>query len=552
MRSSFKLYIFTLLLTFAGCFHAHSQSLGSLVINEIMANPNNVASLPAFEYIELYNNSSETIELSSIILFINNNQTSLPAYKIAPSQYIILCSSESANDFARFGNAISPVRWFALTNTAASIRIVKDNVTLDEVSYRDNWYNSSSKRNGGWSLERINPNWQCNTNLNWSATNSLNGGSPGKPNTILDKNFSPSLSFDNYKITNNSISLRFNMDNIYFSDLRAESFHIDNGIGQAQNLRIEDDQIILSFTKNLDRQQLYTLRIADLKMCNITLPPAEFELFEQSELKKNDLIINEILFNPKEVGVDFVELYNNSESPINLQHFKLGNRTITDQFLLLESKQHIAITTNKKSILLDYPTAVEDHIFETQSLPPYPNQQGTVTLFSNHSVLLDSIYYSADMHSSLIIDPKGISLERIAAHSKEFHSASTLRGGATPGYKNSTDELDIQKNQLFLSSKTFSPNGDNFEDYLEINYELDAPDYIISVEIFDEKGRIIKKLAHQNHAGTHGKITWDGKNETGQISRTGHYVLHAQIFNKTGKKYTFKQTFVLIQQLIKL
>jgi hypothetical protein len=99
------------------------------------------------------------------------------------------------------------------------------------------------------------------------------------------------------------------------------------------------------------------------------------------------------------------------------------------------------------------------------------------------------------------------------------------------GYQNSTMELNIPLNKIYLTSKTFSLNDDGYEDELEINYELIHSNYIISVEIYNEKGQLVKKLAHQNFTGTQDRIIWDGKTDAGQRSARGHYISLAQIFN---------------------
>ena len=549
MRSLVKLYFITLILFLFPYYKGMAQTAPSLVINEMMINSNNVASLPSFEYIELFNNSQQTIDLKTITLHINNNQQLLPNYKIAPNQYVILCSQESTTQFSRYGNAVPLQRWYALNNTAATIQITQNDNLLDEVTYRDNWYNSSSKRNGGWSLERINPNWNCNINLNWSATNSLTGGTPGKANTILDKKFIPKPHVTHYQIIQNRVNIRLNLAISYFSNIEEATFYLDDGIGNANQIVHLDEQIELTFPKNIDPQKLYTLKITGLKICNLLLTDFQTKLFEQQDLKAGDVIINEILFNPKEGGVDFVELYNTATFPINLQNFRLGNRIILEEFYLLAPNQYLAVTTNKKTIKQHYPNAVDENILEISSMPPYTNQQGNVTLYTPQNTLLDSLYYTASMHAAHLIDPKGVSLERTSIVQPAFHSASTLHGGATPGYQNSTMDIAIGQNKISLASKTISPNGDGYEDQLEIIYELVDPNYIINVDIYNDKGQLIKKIAQQNLAGTHGRLVWDGTNNFGTPCAKGHYICLTHIFNHEGKTQNFKQPFVLINSL---
>lgn len=549
MRSILKLFLFWLILLFTPLLKGWSQPVDRLLINELMINPNNGASLPPFEYIELYNNGSTAIDLGNITLHINTNQISLPTHHLAPRQYVILCSPESVNEFARFGNAIGLSRGYALSNTGATVKLTTNDEILDEVSYRDSWYNSSSKRNGGWSLERISPEWKCNINLNWSATLSLSGGTPGRSNTVWNKDFAPTLQIQHYHIQQNKVEIRFQIDAALLDIASLNSFSLDEGIGEATDVHVSNGSIILTFAKVVDPQKLYTLQFNGLKLCNLAIASFESKLFDQKEIQRGDIVINEILFNPREGGVDFVEIYNNTDYSINLQNFKLGNRTITSDFYLLESHQHLAITTHPDVLVQHYPQSHRQNILQTAALPPYVNQQGIVTLYSDRDILIDSVYYNSNMHSWHLVQPKGVSLERLTPQKPLFHSASTLVGGATPGYQNSTDDLGLQQNNIHLTSKTVSPNGDGYEDELEINYELMQPNYIIAVEIYNEKGQLMRKLAHQNLAGTHGTLTWDGRNENGQPCVKGHYICYTRIFNHNGKTEQFKQPFVLIYSL---
>ena len=545
MRFSIRLYLIVGIALFA-FQKGISQNATTLVINELMINPNNVATLPTFEYIELYNNSEKTIDLSTVTLFVNNNQQILPTYLLAPSQYIILCSEESANQFARYGNVLPLTRWYALNNSGAHIQLSHDNTVIDDVSYQLSWYNSTTKRNGGWSLERINPDWTCNLPNNWSATNAPNGGTPGKVNSIVDFNHYLHLQIEKYTISGNEIEIKFNVPALYFVNPIPSNFNIDNGLGIPKEVQITNDALKLIFNEDIEKQKILSLYISDIHLCNVYLSSLAFKLFNQPTISKNDIVINEILFNPKESGVDFVELYNRSEYPINLQDFKLGNQIITNQFLLLESNDYIALTTNKAKVIEHYPNTVADKTFEVKAMPSYTNQQGIVTLFSNYNILIDSIYYNANMHSSLLINVKGISLERSHPDKNSFYSAATLIGGATPGYQNSTLENQEIKNEFFLTSKTISPNGDEYEDELEMNYMLNKPNYLITLRIFNETGQLVKTIANKKHAGTSGQIYWGGRNEQNQLCKNGHYIVLAEIFNEDGVQMKFKQPFVLI------
>ena len=95
--------------------------------------------------------------------------------------------------------------------------------------------------------------------------------------------------------------------------------------------------------------------------------------------------------------------------------------------------------------------------------------------------VLDLFDYQEDFHSPLIDDKNGVSLERIDFDAKtndfnNLHSAATGVGYATPAYQNSTFLVnDILGDDLLeLPTETVSPDGDGYEDFLLINYNVDA------------------------------------------------------------------------------
>ncbi|NGM63230.1 lamin tail domain-containing protein [Sphingobacterium sp. SGG-5] len=267
-------------------------------------------------------------------------------------------------------------------------------------------------------------------------------------------------------------------------------------------------------------------------------------------MAQTDVIINEVLFNPVKGGVDFVEIYNRSGHPINLQHWKLGKYPISSEVLLLEAGQYLALTTDPNALYRQYKKGENQCIHAMDRLPAYPNEQGAVTLFSPEG-RMDSLYYYAGMHMPLLKNTKGISLERLSPDEPtnspdNFLSASTWSGGATPGYKNSIQK-DIlrKKNNFFLTSKTVSPNQDGFEDFLEINYEFSQPDYQMSVSIFAENGRPVNRLIRHQSAGSSGKIIWDCRGENGVVAPNGIYIFLTEIYNGKGDRELYKGAFVI-------
>lgn len=170
MRIIFKLFLILLILTCLTSHKGWTQSSGSLVINELLITPNNLATVPPLEFIELDTNLSKSVDLRSISLHVNSNQVDLQSYNIASNQYVILCPRKSVNQFTQYDNAVALPRWLALHSSFAITKLTQVGNILDQNKYIESWYNSFSEINDAWSLVCINLDW--NIELNWPVRNS--------------------------------------------------------------------------------------------------------------------------------------------------------------------------------------------------------------------------------------------------------------------------------------------------------------------------------------------------------------------------------------------
>lgn len=531
--------------------NAYSQNV---IINEIMANPKN-GQLPDVEYIELMNNSSSVQNLATFYLVVNKKKVQFPSYLLAPQQYVILCAQDGADKLSAYGNVVSFPSWPTLTNLGATLQLYRKDSLVDEVLYQDSWHQTSAKKNGGWSLERINLNWKCNFKTNWSSSVASKGGTPGGPNSIANRGYLPKVEIISAVSKEKAIHISFNIERKYLPPFEKKDFNINQGELIPQAVRWDDDAdcLILSLNGELNPQTTYTIAVRKVNMCGTLFQIPEYIIFNQPEPRYNDIVINEVLFNPQKEGSDFVELYNRTDLPINLQNWKLGNRSISEQLLVLPPKEFLVLTAEREKIINTHPNALADRIHEMTSLPTYPNQQGVVTLYSPAG-LVDSVYYHAGMHSPWIKNPKGVSLERQSYEEdsnlpENFKSAATIAGGSTPGFRNSihTDNPN-KKNEIFLTSKTVSPDDDGFEDELEINYILTDPGYMFNLNIYTEKGTLVNRLIRQESSGYNGKIKWDCKDEKLQKAPAGHYIYWVEIYRKNGDREIFKGAFVIIHK----
>jgi len=534
-----------------------ANAQGRLVLSEIMANPNN-GQLPRAEYVEIHNPGGAAVNLQNHSLRVNNTLVELSGSYLSPGQFLLLVAAADAPQFERFGNVMPLPKWPALRNAGATVALIgPQGEVLDAVTYSDRWYGNAGKRAGGWSLERINPNISCDSETNWRVSEALMGGTPNQRNSVWNENHRPELTVDVAGWTENTATLAFNLP---LDDLPA-TIPLENWEILPDDVRIsaiarDENQLKLTTDSPLETDIAYTLHIRDLLWCSHRYEAA-VSLFQSSSVEHNDLVINEILFNPKKDGVDFVELYNRSDKILNLQNWFLGNRLITSELHLFPPGEYRVLTTDPARVKRDYPQAVPENFIRMPALPPYANERGQVVLKAGETTV-DSLYYTAAMHQPFLADRKGISLERQNADAGthepgNFSSASTLAGGATPGYENSireekTDPKTAPEDRIFLESRTFSPNGDGFEDLLLIRYAFREANPMLSLTVFDDRGRTANRLVRNKSAGRSGLVTWDGRDENGQPCAAGIYILHAETYTENGRSRSFRESFVLVRE----
>ena len=548
-------------------------AFGLLVINEIMPNPLPSKGLPEFEYIELYNPTNDTISLNGWRLVLNNYPLSLPADTILPKKYAVLCSTSAEQALSSYGKAIGVTSFPALLNSGMSLKLFdSEDEIISLVSYIDSWFVDDSKKEGGWSLEKIDYQNLMEGKNNWRASNSLIGGTPCAVNSIaaVNPDITPPRLLSIEVVNDSSIILSLSepMDSLMLT--YTSNYAIDNGVGHPNSAKLIGDgysEVLLSLDRPISSEIIYNLCLsADIIDFSGNHLAEEFVKYSLPQIPEwNDIVINEILFNPNVGGVDFVELYNRSSKTFDLKKLSLSNRnganqldqvySISDTSKLIFPQGYAVVTTNPMLVKMFYQTKNDKAFAVATDMASFNNDKGHVVLLNNDSIIIDEVSYSENMHSKLLNDFKGVSLERISpefasSSSSTWHSASQLVGYATPTYKNSQWVEPSQTDDAFtLSPETFSPDGDGHDDYLLISYRLPIEGTVANIRIFDSKGREVKRLASNLMVGTQGNITWDGLNGRDQRVPIGIYVIYIEYFNPKGEVKKLKKTCVVAEKL---
>ena len=546
--------------------------VGDLIISEIFADEVPPVSLPQFEYLEIYNRSlTKTISLRGVRLGKGSTATVAvfgDTARLAPGQYAIVCGSTHTTDFALYGKAYGPTNFPSLTNAGDQLILRgPDGRTLFEVTYSDTWYRDAQKKDGGWSLEMVDTNNYCAGAENWTASTNASGGTPGKANSVRATNadaLAPALL--------RAIALNATTVRAYFSEKLDSTTATTVGryalgapgtaITRAAPVGPDFRQVDLTLAAALLPSRPTTLTVQTATDCvgnaSGAMQPATFALPETAV--SGDVVINELLFNPRVGSARFVELLNRSPKYLNLQGWQFlrgrvnGKATATQIAngpLIMAPGQVLAFTTDVANVQAQYPTSHEPaNLVEVASLPSFTDVD-TVFMLNGSVVELDRLAYSKALHLSLLSTQDGVSLERIRTNGptlgSNFHSAASAVGYATPGRPNSQAQDEAGGNQeLTVTPEVFTPDDDGQQDFVALNYHLDAPGYAASVTVYDALGRLTRRLTRNETLPTNGFIQWDGIDDKGHKAAVGYYILLVELFRpSSGEKREYKKTVVL-------
>ena len=372
-----------------------------IVIDEIMADPSPSNGLPEVEWLEIRNVSPFEINLSGWKLAKSSSKSGAFVNRILkPDSVLIICSTGSISGISVYGSALSVTSFPSLSNAGDMISLLApDGRTIHAVNYTDDWYHNELKKQGGWSVEMIDINNPCSGADNWSASVNFNGATPGKINSIDAMNiddYSPKL-IRAFATDSFHVVLYFNEPMDSLSAMNPLHYQIDNGIGTPFSvlpLAPLFDKVILQTAIPFRENVIYNLTVSALTDC-ISNPIGSFNTtrFGLSQLPDSlDVVVNEILFNPKNDGVDYLEIYNRSDKIINLKNIHLANLNsfgvidnivaLPDDGYLFPPNKIIAFTTSSSIVKRDYVSNHPDNIITINELPSFNDDEGNVILLN--------------------------------------------------------------------------------------------------------------------------------------------------------------------------
>lgn len=536
---------------------AETPVAGDVVINEVMFDETPSIGLPLVEYVEIYNRSTKIFNVANWKLGDASTNGTLVSEWFLPDTYMILTKTSGVDSFAV---ATGVTSFPSLNNTGDDLILRSDlGLTLDSISYLDDWWNNSTIT-GGVSIERINPNDPCSDASDWTASTDASGGTPGAQNSVFDPTpdtTNPEVSFL-FALSPNYLEIHYN-EGMDSTSLSNATFVISPTLTVQNNyvLSAPANMQTLQFVENLVGSQTYSIEIQNVGDCwaNTTTLFGEFALPEIAQA--GDLVINELLVDPVSGGKDWIEIYNNSGKLIDLFNYQIAdfdddtiaNFKLINQHILIGAGEYIVLGEDISQIAQHYSTVVPDNLYE-MDLPSYSNDSGTVYLIQNNTVM-DRVAYHDDWHFQLLDNTDGVSLERIdptggSSDGNNWHSAAEAIGFGTPGLVNSQFYPAIANGEFNYTSDVVSPDNDGYQDVLQINYKLTEPGYVGHFTVYDDRGRLITRVVESELLGSSGTFKWDGLKEDGTKASIGTYVGVFEAFQlEGGVVFTKRKAFVV-------
>ncbi len=470
-----------------------------LKINELYVDAYPSNGLPEIEYIELYNTTSNAVDLSGYTIVISTGKFILPKISLRGHEYIIICSSNDSIIMKTYGKCIGLNSFPNLSNTSSTITLYnKAGRLIDRVSYKNSWYRDSNKSVGGWSLELIDPYHNCSSTNRWIASSNNVGGTPGKVNSVAVFNqhlFNLSVKYFQ-NINNTSLKIRFNKP-INGELINPAQFYL---VGPKMKLFFPSQVIVdspyyenvsLSFPTKLN-VGFYRLVCQDIPSCRRLDTTVYYSFYVTDEGKdpSDEISITEIMIDPTPSrglpDAEYVELYNASSIDLFETYIYLTNHkdTIPIKINFWSKKSYILLCEQMKRILF------KDNInaYGVVNFISIANEYGKISILNSRKESIDSVSYSTSIFPKEKAEG-GYSLCRmnnISCAGNIAWQASSDSLGGSPGIENTY--IDINSiYPLKLLSISFQPN--HKAALLSFNQ---SSENLVMLSISDEKGTPLK------------------------------------------------------------
>lgn len=463
-----------------------------ITINEIMYNS---GSSGAEDWIEIYNNSSDLVDLTNW-QFKDDDDThifTLPQISISGNEFLVICrdTTDFKSIFPSVSNFIGNFD-FGLGSNIDQVRIFNaSGVLIDSLQYDDNSPWPIEPDGDGPSLELISPDSLNTLASNWAAS-LVDDGSPGLPNsTLVTASDTTKPEIANLELTSqNSITLTFSEIIDASEAENVSNYSIDNGIGNPSSATLDsnDSTIVHLNFANFTHNTFYTFTVNNVEDLNGNV------IQNNSQVNFNyfstfDIVINEIMYNPPITSTaSFVEIFNKGSQTIDLSGWSLNGFGFTfPNGVSLNANSFLAIVSDSTAFNLIYSTS--NYVGGANG--NLQNNGETLTIFDNSTFEQEIDVVTYDNNSPWPTTPNGNgpSLELLDAtsdNSLAFNWNSSQDSLGTPGEINSvTLAGDIPPT---ISEISHFPHCPNTSEMVSIFASINDNGTISSVNVYYNSG----------------------------------------------------------------
>lgn len=501
------------------------------------------------QFIEIYNNSNHPQLLSLYHLMVRDQIIPLPKSYLAPQATLVI--AKTPMDIS--GGIFYPFNLPNLLQGGMEASIFYGDVELDY------WHATppkavNIKSEGGWSLIRqYNGNCIKNTAI---YSNSPTGSSPGNIEQQSLQAYSSNPLHQIIQVDTHKFKLNFNHPLSDFEQQAIQLQHIQTAIPT------QITQGALHFSIPNITQQIHHLDLQiNLQHCGVAISHQEkVQIAQASPAKKNDWIINEILYDALIPNNEFIEIYIAGKACYDAAQYRIAlfPSEQIQQFRSFGSKGELWCKGDYKVLIAqnndlgaEFEPPEYKNLIGMQSFLNLRNTGNTLAIMDRSAGIIDSISYHPKMHHPSYHTTKGISLENtqetIGGNPQNWSSATFTKKGS-PGKPNSIQHTvqRFAQEAIVSCSDLMVIHYPNYRQYFELQLNEISPNQQLSAYLFTSSGQKIATLFNQQIVQSNEQLTWNGSClHTHQIPNPGIYILWISLQDAQGKTQHIKRSLTI-------
>ncbi len=456
----------------------NTSSFDSLVINEIMYAPTPSTN----EWFEIYNKTSNPVNLANWKwkdATATLNTITTQAILIPANGFAVICQDSAAVKSAYPNNPGIYIQtgWSSLNNTGDNIVLFNSAGTvIDSITFTSGWGGSTNNR----SLERISYTAPTNQQSNWGTCIAVIGATPNKINSLVPKPNDLALNKVTFSRTlpalgdtlgiiaqvknrglNPAVSYTVSFYDDYNKDSIAAPNELKATINSPGSLNT-GDSVNITYSQILDsaglRQFIAVVNYSADEDTSNNKFTASIEVSGGSTAGR--VIINEIMYDFPDGECEWVEIYNNTDSVVNLKNWKISDNSLTQVNItsndFFVNPQSYTVISQSSAIFANHPSIDSSKVIIMSSFPSLNNAGDAVIIYKINGSVSDRVDYLPDWggdNSSLErIDINGVS------NDSSNWASSIACERSTPTIINSiTSAVHYQRNDLVINEIMAAP-----------------------------------------------------------------------------------------------